>query len=42
LSYALFDQVATKFFENRKTAQKLKDALSDTEAKYFVNIKEIK
>ena len=42
LSYALFEQVAMKFFDQRDTDAKLKDALSDTEAKYYVNIKEVK
>ena len=37
LSYALFDQVALKFFESRK----FKD-ISDSPAKYYVNIHEIK
>ncbi len=41
LSYALFEQVAMKFFERRDTDEKIADALSDAEAKYFVNIKEI-
>ena len=37
LSYALFEQVATKFFESRK----MKEMAADT-AKYYVNIHEIK
>ncbi len=37
LSYALFEQVATKFFENRKMKE-----LSSDPAKYYVNIREIK
>ena len=37
LTYALFDQVALKFFENRKIKH-----ISEDDAKYFVNIHEIK
>ena len=37
LSYALFEQVATKFFESRKIK-----AISNDPAKYYVNIHEIK
>ncbi len=42
LSYALFDQVALKFFEKRDLADKLEATLSDSEAKYCVNIHEVK
>ena len=42
LSYALFEQVAMKFFDRRDTDAKIAEALSDAEAKYFVNIKEAK
>ena len=42
LSYALFEQVAMKFFERRETDSKIAEALSDAEAKYYVNIKEVK
>ena len=41
LSYALFEQVAEKFFDKRDMDAKIGEALSDAEAKYFVNIKEI-
>lgn len=41
LSYALFEQVAMKFFDRRDTDAKIADALSDAEAKYYVNIKEV-
>ena len=41
LSYALFEQVAMKFFEKRDMDAKIGEALSDAEAKYYVNIKEI-
>ncbi|MFR5865000.1 MAG: hypothetical protein ACLUFV_07410 [Acutalibacteraceae bacterium] len=37
LSYALFDQVALKFFESRKIKE-----LVSSPAKYYVNIHEIK
>ena len=37
LTYALFDQVALKFFENRKIKH-----ITEDDAKYFVNIHEIK
>lgn len=37
LSYALFDQVALKFFESRKLKE-----LVNSPAKYYVNIHEIK
>ncbi|MEG2118131.1 MAG: oxaloacetate decarboxylase subunit alpha [Clostridia bacterium] len=37
LTYALFDQVATKFFESRKMK-----AISADTAKYFVNVHEVK
>ena len=42
LSYALFEQVAMKFFDKRDTDAKIAEALSDAEAKYYVNIKEVK
>jgi oxaloacetate decarboxylase alpha subunit len=42
LSYALFEQVAMKFFDRRETDSKIAEALSDAEAKYYVNIKEVK
>lgn len=42
LSYALFEQVALKFFEKRDVGLKIADALSDTEAKYHVDIHEVK
>lgn len=42
LTYALFDQVATKFFEKRDIGDKINAALANTEAKYHVNIHEIK
>lgn len=41
LSYALFEQVAMKFFEKRDFDEKIGAALSDREAKYYVNIREI-
>lgn len=42
LTYALFENVALKFFEKRAEDKKLKAALANTEAKYHVNIREIK
>ena len=42
LSYALFDQVALKYFDHRALDNKLADALSDAEAKYYVDIREVK
>ena len=40
LSYALFDQVALKFFEKRGIDKTIANALSDTDAKSRVNIRE--
>lgn len=42
LTYALFDQVALKFFEKRSIDKTIANALSDTDAKYRVNINEVK
>ncbi len=43
LSYALFDQVATKFFEKRNEGDKVAAALANVaDAKYHVNIHEVK
>ncbi len=42
LSYALFEQVAMKFFNARDTDRKIAEALSDADAKYMVNIHEVK
>ncbi len=42
LSYALFEQVAMKFFDRRDTDSKIAEALSNADAKYYVNIKEVK
>ena len=42
LSYALFDQVALKFFEHRDLGDKIQNALSDADTKYNVNIHEVK
>jgi oxaloacetate decarboxylase alpha subunit len=42
LSYALFDQVALKFFEKRDMDKTIASALSDSDAKYHVNIREAK
>ena len=43
LSYALFDQVALKFFEKRDQQSAIESALSNAaEAKYHVNIHEVK
>lgn len=42
LSYALFDQVALKFFDKRAQDKKLADAMANTKTKYHVNIHEIK
>ncbi|HAN21007.1 MAG: oxaloacetate decarboxylase [Clostridiales bacterium GWF2_36_10] len=43
LSYALFDQVALKFFEKRSEGKRIAGALAaNSEAKYHVNIREIK
>lgn len=41
LSYALFEQVAMKFFDRRDIDLRVAEALSDAEAKYCVNIKEV-
>ncbi len=43
LSYALFDKVALKFFENRDKAEAVTEALADaSRIKYRVNIHEVK
>lgn len=43
LSYALFDKVALKFFENRDKAEAVTEALADaSQIKYRVNIHEVK
>ena len=43
LSYALFDKVALKFFENRDNAEAVTEALADaSQIKYRVNIHEVK
>ncbi len=42
LSYALFEQVAMKFFDARDTDSRIAEALSDADAKYMVNIREVK
>ena len=43
LSYALFDKVALKFFENRDKAEAVMEALADaSRIKYRVNIHEVK
>ncbi len=43
LSYALFDQVALKFFEKRDEGETIANALADASAvKYNVNIREVK
>ncbi|MBR2915025.1 MAG: oxaloacetate decarboxylase subunit alpha, partial [Clostridia bacterium] len=43
LTYALFDQVATKFFEKRNEGDKVAAALANAaDAKYHVNIHEVK
>ncbi|HBR32737.1 MAG TPA: oxaloacetate decarboxylase subunit alpha, partial [Clostridiales bacterium] len=42
LSYALFDKVALKFFEKRAQDRALASALANTQAKFHVNIREIK
>ncbi len=43
LSYALFDKVALKFFENRDKAETVTEALADaSQIKYRVNIHEVK
>lgn len=41
LSYALFDKVALKFFEQRDTDRKLADVASNSEAKYYVDIHQV-
>lgn len=42
LSYALFDKVAMKFFEKRAEGKKIAQALANSNAKYNVNIHEVK
>lgn len=42
LSYALFDQVALRYFEKRDLGKKVDAALADPSAKYHVNIREVK